>query len=64
MGILREFLVGFGCTGQRRWWLFGVLPRVVPHRIIVDVALERAGGGQKERGQYCSVIIAVPGFEA
>lgn len=61
MGILREFLMGFGCMGQRRWSLFGVLPRVVPQRIIVDVALERAEGRKKERGQYCFVIIVVPG---
>lgn len=52
MGIPREFQVGFGCTGQRRQWLFGVLPRVVLHRVIVDVALEGAEGRQKERSEW------------
>lgn len=39
---------------QRRCSLFGFLHQVVPDGIIIDVALERAEGGKKER-----VIIAL-----
>lgn len=34
--------------GQKRCSLFGFLHHVVPDRITVDVALERAEGGKKD----------------